>query len=39
MPALAAGIDVLNAATNKDLDARNKSGHDSCTAPSKAITL
>jgi hypothetical protein len=28
MPALVAGIHVLNAATNKDVDGRNKSGHD-----------
>ncbi len=28
MPALVAGIHVLNAASNKDVDGRNKSGHD-----------
>ena len=28
MPALVAGIHVLNAAPNKDVDGRNKSGHD-----------
>jgi hypothetical protein len=28
MPALVAGIHVLNAVTNKDVDGRNKSGHD-----------
>ena len=28
MPALVAGIHVLNAAPSKDVDGRNKSGHD-----------
>jgi len=28
MPALVAGIHVLNAAPNRDVDGRNKSGHD-----------
>ena len=28
MPALVAGIHVLRGATNKDVDGRNKSGHD-----------
>ena len=28
MPALVAGIHVLNPTENKDVDGRNKSGHD-----------
>jgi hypothetical protein len=28
MPALVAGIHVLNAVLTKDVDGRNKSGHD-----------
>ena len=28
MPALVAGIHVLNATPNEDVDGRNKSGHD-----------
>ena len=28
MPALAAGIHVLNAVPNEDVDGRNKFGHD-----------
>jgi hypothetical protein len=35
MPALVAGIHVLEAATNKDVDGRNKSGHDACVGLSK----
>jgi hypothetical protein len=31
MPALVAGIHVLDAAPNKDVDGRNKSGHDEPT--------
>jgi len=33
MPALVAGIHVLNAEKNKDMDGRNKSGHDELLDP------
>ena len=33
MPALVAGIHVLNAEKNKDMDCRNKSGHDELLDP------
>jgi len=32
MPALVAGIHVLNAAPDQDVDGRNKSGHDELLA-------
>jgi hypothetical protein len=35
MPALVAGIHVLRGATNKDVDGRNKSGHDARAVPLK----
>jgi hypothetical protein len=37
MPALVAGIHVLNPERNKDVDGRNKSGHDQHVVPSKNI--
>jgi hypothetical protein len=39
MPALVAGIHALNPKGNKDVDVRNKSGHDEHVVPSKNITL
>ena len=41
MPALVAGIHVFNAAThwNKDVDGRNKSGHDACVASYKRTKI
>jgi len=37
MPALVAGIHVLNPGQNKDVDGRNKYGHDGRVVPSKNI--
>jgi hypothetical protein len=39
MPALVAGIHVLNPGQNKDVDGRNKSGHDERVVLSKHIML
>jgi len=39
MPALVAGIHVLNPRQNKDVDGRNKSGHDERVVLSKNIML
>jgi len=39
MPALVAGIHVFNRRKNKDVDGRNKSGHDERVLPSKHIML
>jgi hypothetical protein len=37
MPALVAGIHVLDAAPNKDVDGRNKSGHDARSEESQRV--
>jgi hypothetical protein len=39
MPALVAGIHVLNAAPDKDVDGRNKSGHDELRCISMHLAL
>jgi len=38
MPALVAGIHVLNRSQNKDVDGRDKPGHDERVVVSKCIT-
>jgi len=39
MPALVAGIHVLSSRQNKDVDGRNKSGHDECVVPPKTYAV